>query len=73
MASRWSEVIIGFENTSKLTIDQIHAGDFEDSGVEEVKRATQQACSGAVLKKKLLPFDPHARQGKDGETDISRS
>jgi hypothetical protein len=61
MAAKWSEVVKGQIVTEKLSLGQIHQGNFDGDEVWDLKR-NMQARSGTILAKKLDDFDAMARK-----------
>lgn len=61
MAAKWSEVVKGQVVTEKLSLEQIHQGNFDGDEVDELKKS-MQSRSGTILAKKLDEFDALARK-----------
>lgn len=66
MAKQWSKIVKSQIITEKLSLEQIHAGNFDGDEVGELKKS-MQSRSGTILAKKLDEFDTLARK-KDEPT-----
>ncbi len=61
MARMWSQIILNQIVTENLSLEQIHAGNFDGDEVAELKKS-MQSRSGTILAKKLDEFDALARK-----------
>lgn len=70
MASRWSEIVKWQIDTEKLSLEQIHEGQYDAADELSSVKDKTQARSGTILAKKLDEFDTLARK-KDEPTQSS--